>query len=125
MMKQSYEISSGTITAQFKQISKTYTVVIEYFYWDSTNNIYKMFTPPSSLYFYDSKTMKKITGGLYDEGVQIAGDLTTEEISAGESPTGKRMSFEYCTVNDVRTTAHIGFTVQKTTFIYVYFREAI
>lgn len=117
--------ASGTITAQFKQISKTYTVVIEYFYWDSTNNIYKMFTPPSSLYFYDSKTMKKITGGLYDEGVQIAGDLTTEEISAGESPTGKRMSFEYCTVNDVRTTAHIGFTVQKTTFIYVYFREAI
>ena len=84
-----------------------------------------MFTPPSSLYFYDSKTMKKITGGLYDEGVQIAGDLTTEEISAGESPTGKRMSFEYCTVNDVRTIAHIGFTVQKTTFIYVYFREAI
>ena len=82
-------ITSGTITAQFKQISKTYTVVIEYFYWDSTNNIYKMFTPPSSLYFYDSKTMKKITGGLYYEGVQIAGDLTTEEISAGESPTGK------------------------------------
>lgn len=32
-------ITSGTITAQFKQISKTYTVVIEYFYWDSTNNI--------------------------------------------------------------------------------------
>lgn len=68
--------------------------------------------------------MTKIQGGAYAKGTEIAGDLTTEEISSGDSPTGNRMIFEYCTVNGARSTAHIGFTVQTTTFVYVYFRDA-
>lgn len=69
--------------------------------------------------------MTKIQGGAYAKGTEIAGDLITEEISSGDSPTGNRMIFEYCTVNGARSTAHIGFTVQTTTFVYVYFRDAL
>lgn len=117
--------SSGTITAQFKETTSKHVVVIEYFYWDESINDYKILTPPNYLYFYDIKTMTKIQGGAYAKGTEIAGDLTTEEISSGDSPTGNRMIFEYCTVNGARSTAHIGFTVQTTTFVYVYFRDAL
>ncbi|MFR5896917.1 MAG: InlB B-repeat-containing protein [Phocaeicola massiliensis] len=117
--------SNSTITARFKETTSKHVVVIEYFYWDESINDYKILTPPNYLYFYDIKTMTKIQGGAYAKGTEIAGDLTTEEISSGDSPTGNRMTFEYCTVNGARSTAHIGFTVQTTTFVYVYFRDAL